>query len=81
MANPFSGSTEITFSVPRPRHLTLRIYDVTGAVVRTLTDGPWPAGEHFILWNGARDDGKRAATGVYFYRMAGSLPHRIVRLN
>jgi len=37
--------------------------------VRTVIDGVCPAGSHSITWDGTSDDGKKVASGVYFYRM------------
>jgi flagellar hook assembly protein FlgD len=37
--------------------------------VRTLAKGVMTAGPHQLSWDGTRDDGKRAAAGLYFYRL------------
>jgi len=47
----------------------VRLYDVSGRLVRTLTDGSWPAGRHSLEWTGAMNDGRVAPDGVYFCRM------------
>ena len=68
--NPFNPTTVIMYDVPeRGGHVTLRIYDVAGRLVRTLVDGPQAAGEKRVTWNGRNDHGSNVATGVYFYRM------------
>ena len=56
--------------------MTLRVYDVTGRLVRTLHDRHTTAGSHVASWNGRDDLGARAASGVYFYRIdAGGRTH------
>jgi len=37
--------------------------------VTTLTDKEQPSGFYEIIWDGTKDQGKTAATGVYFYRI------------
>jgi subtilisin family serine protease len=67
--NPFNPVTRISFDLPRAASVRLRIYDVRGALVRTLLNEERKAGQHSVVWNG-RDDGDRTlASGVYFYRI------------
>jgi hypothetical protein len=48
--NPFSGTTTLSFSLPKAGNASLKLYDVTGQVVRVLTTGYHPAGtSSFIL--------------------------------
>ena len=67
--NPFRGTTQIRFDLPRPGKVSLRIFDVTGRLVRTLVDGEEPAGYRAVQWNGLDESGKRASAGVYFYSL------------
>ena len=68
--NPFNPTTTIRFAVPAPgAHVSLRIYDLRGALVRTLSNGFEPAGERRLVWDGRNDHGQTVATGVYFYRL------------
>jgi hypothetical protein len=67
--NPFNPTTQIRYDVPPSRGaVQLRIYDVSGRLVRTLVDGIEPAGRQSTTWDGRDDRGRRVATGVYFYR-------------
>jgi predicted acyl esterase len=66
--NPFNASTNIRFSVARPLHVTLTIFDALGRGVATLIDGPTASGEYLV-----RFEGDRLASGVYFCQLiAGS---------
>ena len=67
--NPFNPTTEIRFSLDRAGPVRLTIYDGTGRVVRTLLSGPAGAGGNSIVWDGRDNDGRDAASGVYFYRL------------
>jgi len=72
--NPFNPSTTIVFDVGEgpSRKVSLVIYDVTGARVRTLADGPFRSGRYTRAWDGRNTTGSRVASGVYFYRLFDS---------
>jgi hypothetical protein len=67
--NPFNPATTIRFTLPRAAHARVMVFDVSGALVRTLTDGPYPAGTHVLRWDGRDDRGRELASGAYFYRL------------
>jgi len=67
--NPFNPGTNIRYSISSDGHVDLRIYDVRGALVRTLVSEFQPAGEKTVYWNGLSDGGTSAVSGVYFYRL------------
>jgi M6 family metalloprotease-like protein len=67
--NPFNPSTSIRFDVATRSDVTLRVYDVSGALVRTLVNEPKDAGSYVVEWNGRNDQGSPASSGVYFYRL------------
>lgn len=50
-------------------HVSLVIYDVTGARVRTLVNDTKTAGRHVAVWDGRNSNGTPVGSGVYFYRM------------
>jgi hypothetical protein len=71
--NPFSGRTVLSFDLPEPARVNLKIYDVHGRVVKTLTEAEWQAGCHSVAWRGDSDAGQAPGPGVYFVRIeAGS---------
>jgi len=66
--NPFNPRTTIKYSMPRAGHLKLCIYNVRGQLVKTLIDGPRPAGEgQTVVWDGTNAQGSSVASGTYFY--------------
>lgn len=70
--NPFNPVTMIDYSLREQSPVTLRIYDVSGRLVRTLVDGIKAAGPHKECWDGMNGLGKTVASGIYFYRMDAS---------
>ncbi len=48
---------------------SLRVYDLTGRLVRTLVSGATQAGSLVVTWDGLDERGRRVASGVYLYRL------------
>ncbi len=67
--NPFNSGTLIEFTLPRPSHLELTVFDVLGRSVRDVASGRYPAGEHCFHFDGRDNQGVPLASGVYFYRL------------
>jgi len=67
--NPTGGITRISFAIPEPTYVELKIYDATGRIVSTPFRGKLPKGVHNIRWNGLDSKGIRVPQGVYFYRL------------
>ena len=67
--NPFTGMTNVSFSLPVGADVDLKVFDASGRVVRTLADGVMPEGSHTVSWDGRDESGVRAPAGIYFYRM------------
>jgi hypothetical protein len=71
--NPFNPETSIQFDLATESMVTLRVYDLTGQVVRTLISGSLAPGSYTNLWNGRNEQGLKVGSGVYFYELvAGS---------
>lgn len=71
--NPFNPETTISFSIQTESNVSIEIFNVKGQKVKTLTNDTYTSGMHSIVWNGSTDLGKKASSGIYFYRLnAGS---------
>ena len=70
--NPFNPSTTIQFDIPQTEEglvsASLKVYDVTGRVVKTLVNGELPPGPYKMEWNGKDDNGRSLAAGLYIVR-------------
>ncbi len=62
--NPFNPTTTVSFSLPRPNHVTLKVYNSVGEQVAVLADGQFSAGQHTVAL-----DASGFAAGLYFYRI------------
>jgi hypothetical protein len=69
--NPFNPSTTIKFALPMSTPVTLEVYNILGAKVRTLINGTiMSAANHEVVWDGKNDVGAQVASGMYLYRIA-----------
>ena len=72
--NPFNPETWIPYQLAKPADVTLHIYSVNGALVRTLALGHRPAGMYHnksraASWDGRNEHGEPVASGVYVYTL------------
>jgi flagellar hook assembly protein FlgD len=78
--NPFGASTTIPFALAAAGRATVRVFDVAGGLVAVLQDGPLPAGNHSVVWDGREATGRRVAPGVYFARLTTAETTATVRM-
>jgi hypothetical protein len=78
--NPFNPATTIALDLPRAGDVSLKIYNLRGALVRTLLDERLAAGRHEIVWNGTDDRGAAVASGVYFSEVKADGEVRVHKL-
>jgi hypothetical protein len=62
--NPFTGKTQIGYTLPEGKNVSLEIFDMYGHAVKTLVSGYKRAGVHTVTW-----DARNLSKGVYFYRI------------
>jgi len=71
--NPSPGHAVIRYVIPAAAaggvRVTLRVFDVSGRLVRVLEDGPRAPGEHAVVWDGRDRSGARVGAGVYVCHM------------
>lgn len=74
--NPFNDATVIPFDLPENHHVSLRLYDIRGSLVRTVLDRRLERGSYSI-----RLTAEHLPSGVYIYRIrtdSGSLSRKLV---
>jgi FlgD Ig-like domain len=70
--NPFVADTRFSVNSSKSEALDVGIYDLHGRRVKTVFPGAIAPGASLFRWDGTRDDGSRAAIGIYFSRVAFS---------
>jgi hypothetical protein len=69
LPNPFNPATVIPFAVAHASRVRLTVYSALGQQIATLVAGRLEPGYHKVAWDGRDDGGRRAASGVYIYRI------------
>ncbi len=64
--NPFNPSTEITYSIPKPGRISLKIYDLFGREVCTLLDEYQQPGTYRVQFSNSNPN---LSSGVYLYTL------------
>ena len=62
----------IEYNIEAAGHVSLKVYDVMGRLVRTLVDEYQEAGYangYNILWNGLDNMGNQVSAGIYIYSL------------
>ena len=70
--NPFNPETWIPYQLSEATDVSMKIYDVRGRLVRTISVGFKPVGyyltrERAVHWDGHNEIGESVASGIYFY--------------
>jgi len=70
--NPVYEDTRIPYQLAESFNVIIRIYSLTGQLVRTMDEGYKVAGFYLSLdkasyWDGKDDNGEMVASGLYFY--------------
>jgi len=68
--NPFTTSTTITFTLPGAEGTELKIYDVSGRLVKSFSlFTPHSSLSSSVSWDGKDNSGNELQGGVYFIRL------------
>ena len=63
--NPFNATAVLSYDLPSPARVLLRVYSLLGQEIGRLVDGSVDAGRHRIAWSGTDRSGRSVASGVY----------------
>lgn len=68
--NPFTHVTDITYGIIDHEHITLKIYDITGQLVRDLSGQVSAIDRQMsVQWDGTDEAGRKLPAGIYFCRL------------
>lgn len=62
------NSTAINLALAKPQTVSLKIYDITGRLIKTFVDGRMQEGVHQIEWNKRDEAGNIVSAGIYTLR-------------
>jgi hypothetical protein len=78
--SPARGAVRVQWQVREPGPVAIRVFDNTGRAVRTIQNGYQAAGRYSVRWDGVCDNGRRAANGIFFYRLDAAGFHKIIKV-
>ena len=88
--NPFNANTTIRYIVPgygaetfptqTETRLSLKIYSITGQLVRVLVDETLYPGLFQKSWDGLDSEGQPVASGLYIYYLRSGNAHRVGKM-
>lgn len=67
--NPVSNLTTIRYSIPGTARVSLKIYNVSGNLIKVLVDGIHEAGMHEMQWDVKDGNGEDVSSGSYLYEL------------
>ena len=80
--NPIRTNTVFTYNLAQaPDQVTVKIYTVSGRLIRTIEDASARRGYNETDWDARDENGERLANGVYFYKaIVKTGAHRIEKI-
>ena len=80
--NPIRTNTVFTYNLAQaPDQVTVKIYTVSGRLIRTIEDASARRGYNETDWDARDENGERLANGVYFYKVIVKTgAHRIEKI-
>ena len=67
--NPFNPYTTVKFDLAQSGHVEVKVFNISGRLIRTLVDEELKPKTHQVIWDGADNEGRTVASGVYFVRL------------
>ncbi|MDI6840559.1 MAG: M14 family zinc carboxypeptidase [bacterium] len=78
--NPFTKSSVISYQLPVKCHVSLKIYDCAGRLVKTLINEDKKPGYYSVKWDGYDSFSSRVSSGVYFYKLESNKFNKTMKL-
>ncbi len=68
--NPFNPSTTITYGLPEPAEVTVKVYNLLGQEIATLVKELQPAGRFAVTWDSHNTSVGELSSGMYICRLS-----------
>jgi hypothetical protein len=78
--NPLNPRTVLTFTLSKPGHVDVSLYDLQGRLVRRLVNETRAAGPQSVVWDGTNSRSQHVSSGVYFFRIQAPEGREIQRV-
>ena len=67
--NPFNPETKIKFSLPEQGHVSIKVFNIYGQLIKILADKDFHTGYHTVIWDGIDEVGNKVTSGTYLYQL------------
>jgi|GEM_PF-3979249 len=67
--DPFNKNTTISYSIAKSGKVLIKVYDISGRVVKTIVNEEQSRGIYKVRWEGTDNHNCEVSAGVYFYRL------------
>ncbi|MGQ9609334.1 MAG: choice-of-anchor D domain-containing protein [bacterium] len=72
--NPFNPDTWIPFKLSTPGEVSIKIYSLSGQLVRRIdlgykSMGDYTSKDKAVYWDGTNNSGEKVSSGIYFYEI------------
>jgi hypothetical protein len=81
--NPFTpstGATTLSFAVAKKANVRIEVYDLKGALVRTLVNEQLEPGTYPVAWDGMDAAGAQLPSGTYVARMSAGTYSSMIKM-
>ncbi len=78
--NPFNPETTIRYELAKAQNIEMKLYNMSGQLVRTLYSGFAKPGYHQQRWDGRGDNGDLLPSGVYQCLLSGETVRQSIKL-
>lgn len=65
--NPFNPATTIEYQIPKTAKVSVRIYNISGQLVKEIFNETQDKGVHRVTWDGTSRNNQHVASGIYIY--------------
>jgi hypothetical protein len=65
--NPFKNTTTITFYLPKDEKVIIKIINISGEEIKTISSQIFKTGINSVIWNGTDSFNNIVLPGIYFY--------------
>ncbi len=67
--NPFSNKTTIHYNLPQGSFVSIKIYNSSGQIVKSLVAEKKEKGKQIVVWDGSDEKGIKLPKGIYFCQL------------
>jgi len=81
LPNPFNSTVRITIGLNHPKSVNLKIFDVSGRLVKTILENiKMSAQYHHFIWDATNNSGRPISSGSYFIQLIADDNQKMIKM-